>query len=66
MAKKFEIQNSAVEFLIFQIKGKEDGMQVMLRDEGIWYTKKAMAHLFDVGVPPISKHIKNILRRESF
>ena len=56
----FEIRNSTAEFLIFQIEGKEDGVQVVYRDETIWCTQKAMAQLFDVGVPAISKHLKNI------
>ena len=60
MAKKFEIRNSTAEFLIFQIEGKEDDVQVVYRDESIWCTQKAMAQLFDVGVPAISKHLKNI------
>lgn len=51
MEKKFEIRNSTVEFHIFQIEGKEDGVQVVYRDESIWCTQKAMAQLFDVGVP---------------
>jgi hypothetical protein len=40
--------------------GKEDGIQVVYKDETIWATQKAMATLFDVGVPAISKHLKNI------
>ena len=60
MAPKFEIRNSTAEFLIFQIEGKEDGVQVVYRDESIWCTQKAMAQLFDVGVPSISKHLSNI------
>ena len=60
MAKRFEIRNSTADFLIFQIEGKEDGVQVVYRDESIWCTQKAMAQLFDVGVPAISKHLKNI------
>ena len=40
--------------------GKEDGVQVVYRDESIWCTQKAMTQLFDVGVPAISKHLKNI------
>ena len=55
MAKRFEIRNSTADFLIFQIEGKEDGVQVVYRDESIWCTQKAMAQLFDVGVPAISK-----------
>lgn len=60
MAKKFEIRNSIAEFLIFQIEGKESGVQVVYHDETVWCTQKAMAELFDVGVPAISKHLKNI------
>ena len=60
MTKKFEIRNSTAEFLIFQIEGKEDGVQVVYRDESIWCTQKTMAQLFDVGVPAISKHLNNI------
>ena len=60
MAKKFEIRNSTAEFLIFMIEGKEDGVQVVYQNETIWCTQKAMAQLFDVGVPAISKHLKNI------
>lgn len=60
MAKMFEIRNSTAEFLIFQIEGKEDGVQVVYHSESVWCTQKAMAELFDVGVPAISKHLKNI------
>jgi toxin-antitoxin system, toxin component, fic family len=42
------------------MEGKEDGVQMTYKDETIWCTQKAMATLFDVGVPAISKHLKNI------
>ena len=35
-------------------------MEVFYRDENIWATQKAMSILFDVGIPNISKHLKNI------
>lgn len=60
MAKKFEIRNSTAEFLIFQIEGKEDGVQVMYKDETIWATQKAMAQLFDCSTDNIGVHLKNI------
>lgn len=60
MAKNFEIRNSTAEFLTFIAEGKENGVQVLYKDETIWATQKAMATLFDVGVPAISKHLKNI------
>ena len=60
MAQNIVIRNSTAEFLIFMLEGKEDGIQVMYKDDSIWATQKAMAQLFDVGVPAISKHLKNI------
>lgn len=60
MAKNFEIRNSTAEFLIFMLEGKEDGIQVMYRDETIWCTQKAMGTLFDVDRSVITKHLKNI------
>ena len=35
-------------------------MEVLLSNETIWLTQKRMAELFSVGVPAISKHLKNI------
>lgn len=60
MAKRHEIRNSTAEFLIFQLENKEQGIEVMYADETICCTQKAMAALFDVGVPAISKHLANI------
>ena len=60
MSKKFEIRNSTAEFLIFQIEGKEDGVQVVYRDETVWCTQKAMAQLFDCSSDNIGLHLKNI------
>ena len=60
MAKRREIRNSTAEFLIFQAEAKEQGVEVYYKDENIWASQKAMATLFDVNVPAISKHLKNI------
>lgn len=60
MAKKKEIRNSTAEFLTFVAEGKEQGIQVLYKDETVWATQKAMATLFDVGVPAINKHLNNI------
>ena len=60
MAKKFEIRNSTAEFLIFQIEGKEDGVQVVYYNESVWCTQKAMAQLFDCSTDNIGLHLKNI------
>ena len=60
MAKNIEIRNSTAEFLIFMLKGEEDGIQVMYKNETIWATQKAMAQLFDCSTDNIGLHLKNI------
>ena len=60
MAKKFEIRNSTAEFLTFVATGKEDGIQVLYKDETVWATQKAMATLFDCSTDNIGLHLKNI------
>ena len=42
-------------------EGKENGVQVVYKDETIWCPQKAMATLFDVDKSGISRHIKKIL-----
>lgn len=58
--KKLQIRNSTAEFLIFQLQNKEEGVEVLYEDEMLWLTQKAMATLFDVSVPAINQHLKNI------
>ena len=60
MAKNIEIRNSTAEFLIFQIEGKENGVQVMYQNETIWCTQKAMAQLFDCSTDNVGLHLKTI------
>ena len=60
MAKKFEIRNSTAEFLTFVAEGKEQGRQVLYKDETVWATQKAMAVLFDCSADNIGLHLKNI------
>ncbi len=62
MPKKLEIRNSTAEFLIFQIEGKESGVQVVYQEETIWCTQKAMAELFDCSTDNIGLHLKNIFK----
>lgn len=59
MTKRQEIINSTAEFLTFVAEGKEDGIQVLYKDETVWATQKAMAMLFDVGTPAVNKHLTN-------
>ncbi len=60
MAKRREIRNSTAEFLIFQIEGKEQGVEVYYKDKTVWCTQKAMGMLFDCSTDNIGLHLKNI------
>lgn len=59
---KHEIRNSTAEFLTFVAAGKEEGIQVLYKNETIWATQKAMATLFDCSTDNISLHLKNIFK----
>ena len=62
MAKRREIRNSTAEFLIFQIEGKEQGVEVYYKDKTVWCTQKAMGVLFDCSTDNVSLHLKNIYK----
>ncbi len=49
-----------IQFILYQLPDEEGKVQVVIKDETIWATQKAMAQLFDVNIPAISKHLKNI------
>ena len=48
------------DFLIYNSVEENVSVNAVIHDETIWLTQKAMAELFDVGVPAINKHLKNI------
>ena len=52
--------NSEIQFLLYSLPDEQGKVQVVIKDETIWCTQKAMAQLFGVGIPSISKHLKNI------
>jgi hypothetical protein len=49
-----------LQFLIYNTPQDDIKVDVVVKEETIWLTQKAMAELFGVQVPDISKHIKNI------
>ena len=53
--------NNEIQFILYQLPDEEGKAQVVIKDETIWATQKAMAQLFGVGVPAISKHLRNII-----
>jgi hypothetical protein len=48
--------------LIYNTPQENVKVDVAVKDETIWLTQKAMAALFGVQTPAISKHLKNIFQ----
>lgn len=47
-------------FVIFKIDSSKVNIDVVFADETLWLTQKQLAELFEVNVPAVSKHLKNI------
>ena len=54
------MMNKELQFLIYSTPEENVLVDVVVKDENIRVTQKAMAELFGVKVPAISKHLKNI------
>ena len=52
--------SNEIQFLLYNMPDADGKVQVIIKGETLWCTQKAMAQLFGVGVPAISKHLKNI------
>ncbi len=52
--------SNEIQFLLYNMPDADGKVQVVIRGETLWCTQKAMAQLFGVGIPAISKHLKNI------
>ena len=52
--------NKEIQFLVYQAEDSNITINAIVKDETIWLTQKAMAELFGVEVPAISKHLSNI------
>lgn len=57
---KLSLQDQTTEFLLYTATNGAVKVEVLLSGETLWLTQKRMAELFGVGVPAISKHLKNI------
>lgn len=52
--------NRGFDFLLYNLPHESVSVKAIVKDETIWLTQKAMAELFDVGIPAINKHLSNI------
>ncbi len=55
------METQTTQFILYQLPDEEGVIQVVVKNETLWATQKAMASLFGVGVPAVSKHMRNIL-----
>ena len=60
MAKDLIIRSSTEEFITFKLQEKDKGIRVRYENETLWMTQRAIAELFDVQRPAITKHLLNI------
>ncbi|MDD6069407.1 MAG: virulence RhuM family protein [Clostridiales bacterium] len=54
--------NKEHEIVLYQIDDTNVCVNVVYNEETFWLTQKAMAELFEVNVPDISKHLNNIFK----
>lgn len=59
-----EVISSTEEFLVFKTQEQEKGIAVRYENENLWMTQKAMAELFDVQRPAVTKHLANIFNEK--
>ena len=58
------MMNKDFQFLVYNTPNDNITINTIVKDETIWLTQKAMAELFDVQVPAINKHLKNIFEEK--
>lgn len=55
-----------IQFLLYNTPDENIKVNVIVKDETLWLTQKAMAELFDVNSQAITKHLKIFLMKENF
>ncbi len=53
-------------FVIFQTETGKVNVDVFFQNNTLWLTQKNMAELFEVNIPAVSKHLKNIFLENEF
>lgn len=49
-----------IQFILYNLPDNAGTVQAYVENETLWLTQKAMAQLFDVSIPAINQHLKNI------
>ena len=55
--------NESNDLLIYKNSEGNIIVDAIYKDETLWLTQKGMSKVFDVQVPAISKHLKNVLSK---
>ncbi|MCX6738962.1 MAG: virulence RhuM family protein [Candidatus Parcubacteria bacterium] len=58
--QKVSLNSNFTEFLLYTTPNDKVKVEIFLRDENIWLTQKLIARLFDVSIPTVNEHLKNI------
>ena len=58
--RSLTIKDELTEFLLYTAPGGDVKVEVLLNNETIWLTQQRISQLFNVGIPAVSKHLKNI------
>lgn len=58
--KKLTTKDELTDFLLYSAPNGNVKVEVLLNEDTVWLPQKSIAQLFDVQVPAISKHLKNI------
>ena len=56
--------SNEIQFLLYSLPDEQGKVQVVIKDETIWCTQKAMAELFGIDKSGISRHISNIFKED--
>ncbi|MGA2402613.1 MAG: RhuM family protein [Syntrophobacteraceae bacterium] len=55
-------ESGSSQIVIYQTEDRSTRLEVRLEQETVWLTQKMMAELFQVSVPTLNEHIKNIYK----
>lgn len=62
MKERKSAMSNEIQFLLYTMPEADGKVQVVIKDETLWCTQKAMAQLFGIDKSGISRHISNIYK----
>ena len=54
--------SNEIQFLFYNLPNEKGEVQVIVKDDTLWCTQRAMSELFGIDKSGISRHISNIFR----